>query len=103
MKSVQTGRLAPCLAAIALLCTLPGCIVEPFGRDGGGERGEHGERRSREQYVPAPDFLPSKDAGDTSEFEDVSLPPGPGRTPRAYRSAVYLLPVARPAATGLWG
>jgi hypothetical protein len=107
MKTTPTRRMATCLAALALLYALPGCLVEPFGRDGGGERGEHGERRSREHYVPSTNLLPSTDAGDSSEYENVGLPSAPGRqgtlAPGVYRSAVYLLPLARPAATGLWG
>jgi hypothetical protein len=108
MNTMKVRRMALGIGALAVLCTLPGCIVEPFGGRGGGEeRGEHGERRSRENYVPAPDFLPSKDAGDSGEFENVGLraghPPQTDLAPNFTRSAVYLPPLAQPRAIGLWG
>lgn len=71
-----------CLSAVLVLGTVSGCIVLPFGHDGGGggsehgDRGEHGDRRSRELHYTVPQSRPFRDAGDDSEQQRISMATG---------------------------
>jgi len=106
MKATRSCHLASAAGALALLCTISGCVVLPFGREGGEDRGEHGGRRLRDSYVPAPDTMPYRDAGDGSEHDSAALAIQRGRQlgkAPTIRPAVYLLRLVKHKTPGLWG
>jgi len=104
MKNPETRRLARTLGTLAGIGALAGCIVLPFGHDGGDEHGDRGRRDSHEHYLPAPVSLPACNADDAlacAEFTAAGQVHA-SAAPRLYQSAVYVPPAVSAKDRGLW-
>lgn len=101
IETTDRYRWAPGACVLAMTCSLLACVSAPFEHEGTqGQAGPH------EHLLPAPDLLPERDAGDSSEYESANLPlrhapPGAAMGHR-YRCAVYESATTRRRPVGLW-